>query len=104
MRVSPLVHVFNNYYRGCEYGVAATMDAAVLVEGNYFDQVKEPTHTKYGKSKLPGRLVERKNVYVSCGGPPETLGEVPEPSYTYSLDEASDIPALVSKQAGVGKL
>ena len=29
VRVSPLVHVFNNYYRGCEYGVAATMDAAV---------------------------------------------------------------------------
>ena len=37
------VHVYNNYYFNNEYGVASTMDAGVLVEGNYFEGVDEPT-------------------------------------------------------------
>ena len=63
VRIAETVHVFNNYYRANEYGVASTDDAGVLVEGNYFEQVKAPTYTQYGDSKQPGRLVERKNVF-----------------------------------------
>ncbi len=37
------VHVFNNYYLNNElYGVATTMNAGVLVEGNYFENVPFP--------------------------------------------------------------
>jgi pectate lyase len=37
------VHVFNNFYDGVKtYGVASTMDAAVVVEANYFRNVRRP--------------------------------------------------------------
>ena len=99
------MHVFNNYYRANEYGVASTDDAGVLVEGNYFEQVKAPTYTEYGDSKQPGRLVERKNVFVDSGKP-STAGQVREvtSNYHYVLDEAERVPKLVRQGAGVGKL
>jgi pectate lyase len=31
------------YYRNNDYGVASTCDAEVLVEGNYFQNVDDPT-------------------------------------------------------------
>ena len=37
------VHVYNNYYNGNEYGVASTMNAGVLIEGNYFDRLVRRT-------------------------------------------------------------
>jgi pectate lyase len=105
VRVAETVHVFNNYYRANEYGVASTDDAGVLVEGNYFQQVKAPTYTQYGDSKQPGRLVERKNVFVDSGKP-QAAGEVREVSntYPYVLDDADRLPELVGQGAGVGKL
>jgi pectate lyase len=53
VRFAEGVHVFNNLYRDCDYGVAAVMDAAVLVEGNVFDNVSKPTLTGYGDSPDP---------------------------------------------------
>ncbi len=105
VRVAETVHVFNNYYRANEYGIASTDDAGVLVEGNYFQQVKAPTYTQYGDSKQPGRLVERKNVFVESGRP-QAAGEVREVTgaYPYVLDEADQVPELVGQGAGVGKL
>ena len=44
------VHVYNNYYFNNEYGVASTMDAGVLVEGNYFENVDGPTLVGYADS------------------------------------------------------
>ncbi len=105
VRIAETVHVFNNYYRANEYGVASTDDAGVLVEGNYFEQVKAPTYTQYGDSKQPGRLVERRNVYVESGKP-SAAGQVREvtDAYKYMLDETDRIPELVRQGAGVGKL
>jgi pectate lyase len=48
------VHVFNNFYTGNEYGVASTMNAGVLVEGNYFEDVEDPTLVGFADSG-PGR-------------------------------------------------
>lgn len=105
IRFADPVHVFNNHFRGNEYGVASLMDAGTIVEGNYFERVEHPTHVQYGDSPLPGRLVERRNVYVESGAP-ETRGEVDERrlEYRYELDEASKIPELLARGAGVGKL
>ena len=105
VRIGETVHVFNNYYRDCEYGVASVSDAGVLVEGNFFENVKNPTHTLYGNSKQPGRLVERLNASARSG-PLSTRGEVREAkdSYAYTLDEAQRVPELVRAGAGVGKL
>jgi pectate lyase len=98
-------YVFNNYYRKNEYGVAALMDSGVLVEGNVFEDVPRPTHTRYGDSPDPGRLVERDNVYIKSGKP-EVRGTVAEPldAYEYALDKPADIATIVKDEAGVGKV
>jgi pectate lyase len=105
VRIAETVHVFNNYYRDCDYGVASVTDAGVLVEGNFFERVKNPTHTLYGDSKAPGRLVERHNASLESG-PLATRGEVREvrDSYAYVLDDAQKVRDLGRAGAGVGKL
>jgi len=82
--------------------VASTDDAGVLVEGNYFLRVKAPTHTRYGDSKQPGRIVARGNVTVESGAV-ETAGAVGDPPYPYTLDDANALPELVAAGAGVGQ-
>lgn len=104
VRFAEPVHVFNNYFRGNEYGVASLMDAGTLVEGNYFEDVERPTLTEYGDSPDPGRLAERDNLYKSSGAP-QSRGTVAEPrdAYSYTLDAAEDVPAAVRNGAGVLK-
>jgi pectate lyase len=99
------VHVFNNYYTSnVEYGVASTMEADVLVEGNYFLNVLFPAFVGFADSG-PGDLVERFNLYANSGVP-QTRGAAFEASqyYQYSLAPASSVPDLVMSQAGAGKL
>jgi pectate lyase len=96
------VHVFNNYYFNNEYGVASTMDAGVLVEGNSFENVDEPTLVGYASSD-PGTLVERNNLYVGSGTP-ESAGSVAGIPYSYSLDSASSVKAIVTAGAGAGRI
>jgi pectate lyase len=96
------VHVFNNYYRSCDYGVASTCDAMVLVEANYFEDTSSPTLIQYGSSP-GGNVVERDNVFINSGNP-ETNGSVPEVPYSYSPDSVTDIPSIVSNGAGAGRL
>jgi pectate lyase len=105
VRYAEPVHVFNNYFKNNEYGVAALMDSGVLVEGNVFENVEHPTHTQSGDSPGPGRLVERDNIYIKSGAP-EVRGSVAEPrtAYRYTLDKPADIAASVGQGAGPGKL
>ena len=102
VRFSALCHVYNNYYHDNEYGVASTCDAEVLVEGNYFQSVDDPCLVGYGSS-WDGDLVQRNNVF-SGSGSPETRGSVSNPPYGYSMDNASNIPGIVSGGAGVGHM
>ena len=99
VRFSALCHVYNNYYNGCNYGVASTQDAECLVEGNYFNNVDDPCLVGYASSG-DGDLVERNNVYNNSGSP-ETRGSVPNPSYSYSLQSATDARSAVINGAGV---
>jgi pectate lyase len=100
------VHVYNNYYRNNdEYGIASTMEADVLVEGNYFENVPFPMYVGYAESG-PGDIVERNNIYAAGSGAPQTRGTAFSASsyYTYTLDAASSVPAIVSANAGAGKV
>jgi pectate lyase len=99
VRIAETVHVFNNYFRGNEYGVASVSDAGVLVESNCFEDVRSPTHTMYGDSKLPGRLVARDNALVRSGAI-DTAGEVAEVPYRYTLDAADAVAGIVRAGAG----
>ena len=104
VRFAEPVHVFNNYFKNNEYGVAALMDSGVLVEGNVFENVEHPTHTQYGDSPDPGRLVERDNLYIKSGTP-EVRGSVVEPrtAYHYTLDRPADVARIVPQGAGVAR-
>ncbi|MEV4532527.1 right-handed parallel beta-helix repeat-containing protein [Asanoa sp. NPDC049518] len=96
------VHVYNNYYYNNEYGVASTMDAGVLVEGNYFENVDEPTLVGYADSD-PGTLVQRNNVFVGSGSP-QSAGSTGSIPYSYQLDNASGVKASVTSGAGAGRI
>ena len=96
------VHVYNNFYAGNEYGVASTMGAGVLVEGNYFENVDEPTLVGYADSD-PGTLVQRSNHFVGSGAP-ESAGSVARIPYGYSLDTASAVRSIVTAGAGAGRI
>ncbi|MER7401591.1 right-handed parallel beta-helix repeat-containing protein [Streptomyces sp. NPDC000070] len=107
VRFGEPVHVYNNYFRNNElYGVASTMNAGVLVEGNYFENVPHPCYSASGYADSgPGRLVQRGNQFVASGTC-ETNGSVTEPRtfYSYTLDSAANVPSLVRAGAGVGKI
>jgi pectate lyase len=98
------VHVFNNLYERNGYGVASTMGAAVLVEGNVFRSVASPTLTRYGSSG-PGNLVQRDNRFENSGQP-QSAGVAFDPKsyYPYELDDPDKVADLVREGTGVGKL
>jgi pectate lyase len=101
------VHVFNNYYVDTTtapygYGVASTSGAGVLVEGNSFENISDPTHVGEGSSP-DGNLVARANLYVNSGAP-QVKGTVAAVPYRYQLDEASTVKAAVTAGAGTGRI
>jgi pectate lyase len=106
VRFGEPVHVYNNYFLGNElYAVASTMNAGVVVEGNYFSGVPYPCYSTSGYADSdPGRLVQRNNVFVGSGAC-EAGGSVAEPRtyYAYTLDPAANVPALVTAGAGAGR-
>jgi pectate lyase len=105
VRFAEPLHIFNNYYLNITgYGAASQMNAGLMVENNYFDNVEKPTRNDVGGSA--GRIVARGNINVNTEDPIVTAGSVVEPStyYSYTLDNAADIPAKVSSGAGVGKI
>jgi pectate lyase len=103
VRFGDPVHVYNNYYAGVtSYGVASTMEAGVLVEGNYFENVKDPFHRGEAASP-PGALVARNNYLVNSGSGQQG-GTVKAIPYTYTVDTPSGVKASVQNGAGVGKV
>jgi pectate lyase len=104
VRYSFLCHVYNNFYDGnVDYGIASTCDAYVLAEGNYFKDVDDPILCFNYSGNPDGWMVERYNIYDNSGTPevnPPT--SMPEPStyYSYILDDAADVSALVQAYAG----
>ena len=93
------VHVFSNLYSGVgSYGVASTEEAGVLVEGNYFENTRDPFHLGEGSSD-PGSLVARDNHFVNSGSGQQG-GSVRTIPYPYTLDAAAQVKAIV--QAGAG--
>ena len=80
------------------------MDADVVVESNYFKSVPHPTFVGYGDSG-PGDITEKKNIYESSGEP-ETRGTAfdPETYYNYQPDNPLNLPDLLMKYSGSGKL
>ncbi|GAB2883305.1 pectate trisaccharide-lyase [Uliginosibacterium flavum] len=99
------VHVYNNFYDGNKiYGIASTMEADVLVEGNYFKNVLYPAYVGYAESG-PGDLVQRNNILDGSGGL-QTRGSAFDPAsyYVYAVENPAGIPVKVMANAGFGKI
>jgi pectate lyase len=97
------VHVYNNYYGGVtSYGVASTVEAGVLVEGNYFENTNRACDLGQGSSPA-GSLVSRNNHFVNSGAC-AARGSVNSIPYSYSLDTPSNVKSVVTSGAGVGKV
>ncbi|HYC92354.1 MAG TPA: immunoglobulin domain-containing protein [Thermoanaerobaculia bacterium] len=99
------VHIFNNYYRDIDdYAIASRLNAEVLVENNWFENVRRPIRADTSLSDVAGRVRGAEtNVYVSSGAnsittPPATW----IPAYAYALDPAAIVPESVARWAGVG--
>ncbi|GAA4076838.1 pectate lyase family protein [Actinomadura miaoliensis] len=105
VRFGEPVHLYNNYYLNVTgYGAASQMNAGVMVENNYFDNVEKPTRTDVGGD--PGRIVARGNIVVNSEDPIVQRGSVQEPRtyYAYTLDPAANVPSIVRSGAGLGKV
>jgi pectate lyase len=107
VRFGEPVHVYNNYFRANSlYAVASTMNAGVLVEGNYFESVPFPCYSAGGYADSgPGRLVQRNNIFTGSG-PCEVAGTVTEPRtyYSYTVDCPANVPTIVRNGVGLGKI
>ena len=112
VRFAEPVHILNNYYRqNSKYGIASAMDAGLFIEGNYFQDVAKSIRTDVGSDDnplfIPGRFVEKGNIYERSGLPPPSNGaKVDDPGkyyeYTSRMLEAKDVPSFVLEWGGAG--
>lgn len=98
------VHVVNNYYNNIgSYGVASTMEACVIVEGNYFENTDDPYHRGEGDSPA-GSLTARNNTLVGSGSGQaggSACGSLP---YSYTVESSGNVKASVTGGAGAGRI
>lgn len=95
------VHLFNNYFsaKGNNYGVGAGVQAKVVIENNFFEDMNDP-HIFYEGEKT-AQIVARGNEYVNVTGL-KNSGQGPAftPPYPYELDPAATVKATVMANAG----
>ncbi|MFG3338959.1 RICIN domain-containing protein [Glycomyces sp. NPDC048151] len=99
VRFGEPVHIYNNYYYDIgDYGVATTMNAGVIFEGNYIENTESPTEIGQGDS-AGGRIVSRNNHLVNSGTPVSS-GSVAGVPYSFTLDTPSQVKSIVTGGAG----
>lgn len=102
------VHVFNNYYNapGNNYCIRTRIEAEVLVENNYFENVQNPWE-RFITTGTPGKLRASGNVKVNTTEVtaadrviPDGTDTVFTPPYPYTLESGSTVKASVMAGAG----
>ncbi|WP_231938500.1 pectate lyase family protein [Arthrobacter sp. B6] len=93
-------HVYNNYLENISsYGMLGRNEALLVVEGNYFRNVRNPLHHQ-GPG---GELVARNNIFDQCSGNTgQERGQAFDPAaaYAYELTPPTAVPALVRAFGG----
>jgi pectate lyase len=95
------VHVFNNYYSssGNNYAIGAGVEAKIVVENNFFENVKDP-HMFYSDEPT-ARIAASGNVYESTTGKRDAGQDLPfVPPYPYTLEPAAAVKASVMQGVG----
>lgn len=93
-----LAHLYNNYLQNVtSYGNLSRGASKTVVENSYYDHVKRPwdwTGT--------ATLTQRGSITVNCTGTSRTNGTTftPNAYYSYALDPAKDVPALLQAYSG----
>jgi len=95
------VHVYNNYYSasGNSYCVGVGKSANIRLESNYFEGVNNPWK-KYGDGII--NFNSKPQVFVNSTKPTwaTSSSSVFTPSYSYTLDTASNVKSKVKAGAG----
>jgi pectate lyase len=95
------VHVFNNYYScaGNDYCVRTRINAEVLVENNYFENVNNAWE-QYITSGTPGKLRAVGNILINSNASYAGNDTVFTPPYPYTLEPGTNVKASVMTGAG----
>lgn len=103
-------HVYNNYYTCSEnlYCIGVDSYASVLIENNYFKNVKNPHQFAYPENlKLGAAIVARGNSYDNVTGTmasgqknDKEIFFFNNAAYDYHRNTAEQVPTLVSRCAG----
>ena len=110
-------HVYNNYYSDIEHSaVNSRMGAKLLVEGNIFENtgsgaIDSKTKLLWGPigayySGTVGLWDVKDNVFINCKGNQPTASTctfTPPYDYAKTLNTSSEVKAIVTAWAGVGK-
>lgn len=99
------VHVFNNYFAspGNNYCVRAGRNASLLIEGNYFQDVKSPFEFNNATDQGTAHITARNNTFVNVTGTQATGGGgTPFTSYPYSatIEPSGGVRDVVQRCAG----
>jgi hypothetical protein len=100
-------HVFNNFYSspGNLYCIGSGSFASVLIENNYFKDVKSPhqfADTNHAYIAATGNVYDNTtgNRDTGLGGTTGASVAAWTPSYAYKLDKGEDVPGIVQRCAG----
>ncbi|MBL0888443.1 pectinesterase family protein [Myceligenerans indicum] len=92
-------HLYNNLLQDItSYGNLSRGSARVVIENSYYDTVHDPFYRNADTASLS----QSGSILVNTTGRAETGGTTFTPSdyYTYTLDPAADVPAILSANAG----
>ncbi|MBB6415121.1 pectinesterase family protein [Streptomyces sp. AK010] len=97
-------HLYNNFLEdapntsiGSSYGNYSRGSTRMVLENSYFQGIRNPVIKDSGAT-----IVQRGNVFSGTSGRNESGGSAFDPKayYSYSLDQAADLPSLLKSGAG----
>ncbi|MEU8237528.1 RICIN domain-containing protein [Actinoplanes missouriensis] len=95
-----LAHLYNNYLQNVtSYGNLSRGSTKLVMENSYFDKVANPWNVN---DLTKGQLKQSGSIVKNSTGKQVTNGSAFDPKsyYSYTLDAAADVPALLAKYAG----